>query len=126
MNENPSHNNERSPFPESVVKELTTLFNYDSVKLGIIELLLDGAWHSIDDIYRSLYSVISEIGILRIALIINEFREILGDTVIERKNDEKDITLWRINPEYIDFVRKIVKQASAQHRHNAKNLGFSF
>ena len=126
MSENSSHDDEKISFSESIVNELITLFNYDSVKLSIIELLLDGNWHSIDDIYRNLYSVISEIGMLRIALIINEFREILGDAVIERRNDEKDITLWRINPEYINVVRKVVKQASVQHRHNAKNLGISF
>ena len=75
----------------------------DPVRRTILENLADGKWHSIHGLGRHLKRLRSNLGVVRIGIILSDMQQQVGEEFLE-KNEAGEIAEWRVNPAYIETV----------------------
>ncbi|MHA1594447.1 MAG: hypothetical protein ACTSXJ_03095 [Candidatus Baldrarchaeia archaeon] len=101
---------------DNYLKRLEEALASDPAKRAILEVLLDGEWHSTVEIWRKVRSTRKFIGLVGIGTAIRQMVNLTGNEIIECKNGV-DISEWRLKPEVIEDVRKLLENFKKPDRH---------
>ena len=85
---------------------LYNMVESDVAKREILKKLMDGDWHDVVDLQRTLKSVRKTIGLVGVGTLVRNMETILAD-LFERREGEHTVEL-RLNPEYSDKIKKML------------------